>query len=160
MRGFNENGKQDNFQLLDDFKRNFEFQEKIQGLTQSEVDVSFTAGQYQHIRLIIKWKLSCNHRWIHWNRHEELDSISVTMERQLRMRHATFRYTRRCKVKEIMKISIREMIQVSPFPSPTNGTEIMTPLPVPIQRRPQETWSDVILTKEKPNLPVPSILLT
>ena len=35
------------------------------------------------------------------------------------------------------------------------GTEIITPLPVPIQRRLQDTRSAVILTNEKPSLPVP-----
>lgn len=35
------------------------------------------------------------------------------------------------------------------------GMEMMTPLPVPIHRRLQEMVSAVILTKEKPNLPVP-----
>jgi hypothetical protein len=36
------------------------------------------------------------------------------------------------------------------------GTEIMTPLPVPIHRRLEEMSSAVIRTKENPNLPVPA----
>ena len=36
-----------------------------------------------------------------------------------------------------------------------SGTEIMTPLPVPIQSRLQETNRDVILTNENPSFPVP-----
>ena len=36
-----------------------------------------------------------------------------------------------------------------------NGTEIMTPFPVPIHSRVQEINMAVILTKENPSLPVP-----
>lgn len=35
------------------------------------------------------------------------------------------------------------------------GTESITPFPVPIQRREQETARAVIRTKENPSLPVP-----
>ena len=36
-----------------------------------------------------------------------------------------------------------------------NGTEMMTPLPVPIHNRLHDTSNEVIRTKENPNLPVP-----
>ena len=35
------------------------------------------------------------------------------------------------------------------------GIEMMTPLPVPTQRRLQDTMRAVILTNEKPSFPVP-----
>ena len=38
---------------------------------------------------------------------------------------------------------------------PANGTEMMTPFPVPIHKRFDETNKAVIRTKEKPSLPVP-----
>jgi hypothetical protein len=34
-------------------------------LTQSEVDVSLAARHHQHVRLIVQWKLSRHHWWIH-----------------------------------------------------------------------------------------------
>ena len=36
-----------------------------------------------------------------------------------------------------------------------NGTEMITPFPVPIHKRLQETSNAVIRTNENPNLPVP-----
>ena len=42
-----------------------------------------------------------------------------------------------------------------PLPS-ESGTEMMTPLPVPIHSRLQEVNRDVIRTNEKPSLPVPA----
>ena len=38
------------------------------------------------------------------------------------------------------------------------GTEIITPLPVPMQRRLQETRSAVMRTNENPSFPVPKII--
>ena len=40
---------------------------------------------------------------------------------------------------------------------PAKGTEIITPFPVPIHRRLEETNKAVIRTNEKPSLPVPEI---
>jgi hypothetical protein len=40
---------------------------------------------------------------------------------------------------------------------PAKGTEIITPFPVPIHSRLEETNKAVILTNEKPSLPVPEI---
>lgn len=37
-----------------------------------------------------------------------------------------------------------------------SGMEMMTPFPVPTHSRPQDTIRAVILTKEKPSLPVPA----
>ena len=46
-----------------------------------------------------------------------------------------------------------------PFPS-ASGTEMTTPLPVPIHSRLHETCNDVMRTNENPNFPVPSIFET
>ena len=40
---------------------------------------------------------------------------------------------------------------------PAKGTEIITPFPVPIHRRLEETNKAVIRTNEKPSFPVPEI---
>ena len=45
-------------------------------------------------------------------------------------------------------------IQFPNLPS-ESGTEMITPFPVPIQRRLLEINMDVILTKENPSFPVP-----
>lgn len=42
-------------------------------------------------------------------------------------------------------------------PPSDKGMEMMTPFPVPTHRRLQDTTKAVILTKEKPSLPVPGM---
>uniref|UniRef100_A0A8D9BFZ0 Uncharacterized protein n=1 Tax=Cacopsylla melanoneura TaxID=428564 RepID=A0A8D9BFZ0_9HEMI len=51
-------------------------------------------------------------------------------------------------------------VALGPALDSLRGTEMITPFPVPIQRREEEMRSAVMRTKEKPSFPVPSILLT
>lgn len=57
-------------------------------LTMPEVDVSLAARHYQHHRALSKMhQIITGH--LHWNRHKELDGVTMAVERQLSVRHAT-----------------------------------------------------------------------
>lgn len=58
-------------------------------LTESEVNVSFAARHHEHMRFLAQLNFRLR---LHRHRYEKFDSITMTVERQLSIGHATSRY--------------------------------------------------------------------